>query len=170
LGGAVNIIRIAGVGVLLFVACGESPVVDHLHFVTAADAIEIYDAYAPAPAAPDVGSVYFTIVNTGSYADTLIGIETSTGGQATLHEMVAEAESMVMHATGPVAIAPHDTLRLAPGGFHVMVTGLSKPPKVGDTIAVALSFARTGRIDFSVPVLTYTDVVRHLEHAGGNEH
>lgn len=165
-----NIVRVGRVAIVLLTACGESPAVGRLHLVTATDAIEIYDAYAPAPAAADVGSVYFTIVNTGSSTDTLIGIETSTGKKAILHEMVAEAGTMVMHPTGPVAIAAHDTLRLAPGGYHVMVTGLSEPPQVGDTIAVALTFARTGRIDFRVPVLTYTDVVRNLERTGGHEH
>jgi len=164
----VNIFRIGGV-VAFVIACSESDNVTHFQFVIAADSIEIYDAYAPAPAAPDVSSLYFTVINAGSHADTLIGIETSIGESATLHAMSDEAGSMVMYPTGPVAIAPHDTLRLAPGGFHVMVTGMSTRPQVGDTIAVTLSFARTGRIDLSVPILTYTDVAQRLEMTGRHE-
>lgn len=163
-----SIFRIGGV-VVCVAACSESANVTHFQFVIATDSIEIFDAYAPAPAAPDVGSLYFTIINTGSHADTLIGIETSIAEDATLHAMRDEAGSMVMYPTGPVAIAPRDTLRLAPGGFHVMVTGMPTRPQVGDTITVTLTFARTSRIDFPVPILTYTDVVQRLEMTGDHE-
>jgi hypothetical protein len=40
---------------------------------------------------------------------------------------------------------------------------------VGDTMDVSLTFSRASRISFSVPVLTYTDVVRLLEETGGHE-
>jgi copper(I)-binding protein len=132
--------------------------------------LEIYDACAPAPAAPDVGSLYFTVVNVGSEPDTLLAIETSAGGRATLHEMVSEDGVMRMQATGPIAIPTRDTLRLRPGGYHVMLSDLPHRPAVGDTLAVVLSFARRGTIEFAAPVLTYTEVVRLLGEPGGTKH
>ena len=138
--------------------------------LTSAVGLEIYDAFAPAPAAPDVGSLYFTVVNVGSEPDTLVAMETSAGGMATLHEMIHEAGAMRMQATGPMAISASDTLRLRPGGYHVMLSDLSFRPAVGDTVDVILTFTRSGTIEFSAPVLTYTEVVRLLGEPGGTEH
>jgi copper(I)-binding protein len=161
--------RIGVVSTLILTGCGGPNEAAHRQPIASLGSIEIYDAYAPAPAAPDVGSLYFTVINTGSKIDTLTAIETSVGLNAALHEVVDEGGTMRMHPTGPVPIAAGDTLRLNPGGYHVMLTGLSHRPQVGDTIDVALTFYRASRISISVPVLTYTDVVRLLEKTGGHE-
>ncbi len=150
-------------------ACSESSEIEHFQLVATSGAIQLYDAYVPAPAAPDVESLYFSVVNSGSSADTLLKVETSAGEGATLHEMIDDGGRMRMHPTGPVAIAPGDTLRMMPGGFHVMVTGLNSQPQTGDTIEVAVTFSRAGRIGFSVPVLSYTEVVRLLQATGAHE-
>jgi copper(I)-binding protein len=161
--------RIGVVTTLILTGCGDSNEAVHRQPIVSLGSIEIYDAYAPAPAAPDVGSLYFTVINAGSESDTLTAIETSVGLNATLHGMVDEGGTMRMHPTGPVPIAAGGTLRLDPGGYHVMLTGLLQPPQVGDTMDVSLTFSRASRISFSVPVLTYTDVVRLLEETGGHE-
>ena len=147
---------------------GEQPLDRQL--LASAAGLEIYDAYAPAPAAPDVGSLYFTVVNVGSEPDTLVAVETSAGGTATLHRMIHEADAMRMQATGPMVIPASDSLRLRPGGYHVMISNLSNRPAVGDTLAVVLTFTRSGAIEISAPVLTYTEVVRLLGDPGSSEH
>ncbi|UCG86992.1 MAG: copper chaperone PCu(A)C [Gemmatimonadota bacterium] len=154
---------------VLLIGCGDPEASNTRQPAADAAGLEIYDAYAPAPAAPDVGSLYFTVVNRGSTADTLTAIETSAGGSATLHDMIHEGGLTRMHPTGPMPITPHDSLRLAPGGYHVMLSDLSRQPRVGDTITVVLSFARAGAIEFDAPVLMYTDVVRLLGDYGGSE-
>lgn len=151
---------------VLLIGCADSePASTRRHVATGAG-LEIYDAYAPAPAAPDVGSLYFTVLNTASGPDTLVAIETSVGARATLHNMVEEGGLMRMRPTGPMPIAPHDSLRLAPGGYHVMLSDLTSQPQVGDTIQVVLTFSRAGRIGFAVPVLAYSEVVRLLGSMG----
>jgi copper(I)-binding protein len=55
------------------------------------------------------------------------------------------------------------TARLAPGGYHVMLSELSAPLELGQTVPVALVFARSGTVRFVAPVLTYTEVVERLE-------
>lgn len=155
---------------MLMTGCGTGEQSPDRRLLASAAGLEIYDAYAPAPAAPDVGSLYFTVVNVGSEPDTLIAVETSAGGIATLHEMIHEAGAMRMQATGPMAIPASDSLRLRPGGYHVMLSDLSHRPAVGDTLAVVLTFTRSGAIEFSAPVLTYTEVVQLLGDPGGSEH
>ena len=161
--------RLAPVIMALLTGCGDPHASPARRPIAASAGLEIYDAYAPAPAAPDIGSLYFTVVNRGTAPDTLAAITSSAGGSATLHNMIHDGEAMRMLPTGPMPIAEHDSLRLAPGGYHVMLSNLSHRPSVGDTIAVVLTFSRAGVIEFHAPVLTYTDVVRLLENPGGNE-
>ena len=152
------------------VACGSSDNSMQYTLATSVGDLVVADAYAPAPAAPDVGSLYFTVINQGSQPETLLVVETSAGGTASLHEMTHVDGAMRMSPTGPFSIAPSDTLRMAPGGYHVMIEQISSRPVVGDTLDVALTFSHTGRIELRVPVLTYTEVARLLEGPGDHDH
>jgi copper(I)-binding protein len=151
-------------------ACGSSDHQEQTRTAATVGALEIVDALAPAPAAPDVASLYFTVINHGTLADTLTAIATSAGGVASLHDMVHVDGAMRMQATGPIAIAPLDTMRMAPGGYHVMMEQISTRPTVGDTLSVTITFSGAGRVDLRVPVLTYSDVARLLEGPGEQEH
>jgi hypothetical protein len=51
---------------------------------------------------------------------------------------------------------------LAPGGYHVMLTGLRRPLVAGDSIFIVLDLARANLLRFRVPVLTYTEMVERL--------
>jgi copper(I)-binding protein len=134
--------------------------------VATAGDLSIYDAYAPASAAPDVASLYFTVVNGATADDTLLAIRI-VDGKAELHDVVTEDGLTRMQHVPALPIPAGGTARLAPGGYHVMLTELSAPLEVGQTVPVALVFARGGTVRFAVPVLTYTDVVQRLE--GGPE-
>ena len=124
--------------------------------------LAVYDACAPASAAPDVGSLYFTVVNGGDAPDTLLAVH-SPVGTAMLHDVVTEEGVTSMRHVPAVEIPPHGTLALAPGSYHVMFSGLAGPLEVGDSIAVALAFARADTVRFRAPVLTYTEVVELRE-------
>jgi copper(I)-binding protein len=130
--------------------------------VAAAGDLAVYDACAPAAAAPDVGSLYFTVVNGGNEPDTLLGVA-SPAGTAMLHDVITEGELTSMVHVPTVEIAPHGTLALAPGSYHVMLSNLGEPLRLGDTVSVTLTFARAGQVRFVAPVLTYTGVVELLE-------
>jgi copper(I)-binding protein len=143
------------------VACGSDTETAALP-VAVSGGLEIYDAVAPASPAPDVASLYFTVVNTGQQPDTLTAVRTNVG-MAMLHDMVTEGGLSMMRHVPTIAIGARDTLRLVPGSYHVMLSGLSQPVRVGDTISVTLEFERAGQLTFNAAVLTYTDVVRQLE-------
>jgi copper(I)-binding protein len=151
------------VGALAATACAERT--DRIPVATAGD-LSIYDAYAPASAAPDVASLYFTVVNGGTVDDTLLGIRL-VDGTAELHDVVTDGGLTRMQHVPALPIPAGGTARLAPGGYHVMLTELRAPLEVGQTVPVALVFARGGTVRFAVPVLTYTEVVQRLE--GGTE-
>lgn len=148
-------------GALVLAACAERG--ERIPVATAGD-LSVFHAYAPASAAPDVGSLYFTVANRGAVEDTLIEIRV-VQGKAELHDVVAEEGLTRMQHVPALPIPALGTVRLEPGGYHVMLTQLGAPLEVGQTLPVALVFARSGIARFAVPVLTYSDVVERLEAA-----
>jgi periplasmic copper chaperone A len=48
---------------------------------------------------------------------------------------------------GGVAIAAGQKVTLAPGGYHIMLTGLTAPLKEGEMLHVTLKFEKAGDID-----------------------
>jgi copper(I)-binding protein len=153
----------AGVGI--FIGCGQANSGDVREPVATLGGLSIYDAFAPASAAPDVASVYFTVVNHGSNADSLLSVATAIG-DAALHTVVTENGRSRMQPVLAAPVLPGGQLRLRPGGYHVMLTGLAKPVQVGDTVEIALTFARAGTVSVRAAALTYTEVVERLESAG----
>jgi copper(I)-binding protein len=146
---------------ILAAACHADAVPDASPVAVKGD-LQVYHAYAPASPAPDVASLYFTVVNVGRLPDTLTAVHTNAG-MAMLHAMVMEDGLSKMKHVPAIAIAAGDTLRLVPGSYHVMLSQLPQPLEVGDTISVTLRFTQAGDLDFNAAVLTYTDVVERLE-------
>ena len=104
------------------------------------------------PKGADVGAGYFVVHNNGAAPDTL------TGGSADfatvgIHEMKTEGGVMKMaEMTNGLDIPAHGTLRLAPGGYHMMFTHLTKPLTKGEKVQATLTFAHAGpvTVDFNV--------------------
>ena len=86
------------------------------------------------PKGADVGAGYLTIHNNGATPDKL------TGGSADfaaveIHEMKTENGVMKMRELKDgLNIPAHGTVRLAPGGYHIMFTHLTKPLVKGETV------------------------------------
>ena len=49
---------------------------------------------------------------------------------------------MKMRPAGPLPIEPGKPVTLAPGGYHIMLSGLKRSLKQGDNFPITLSFAR----------------------------
>jgi hypothetical protein len=98
------------------------------------------------PKGASVGGGYLTITNTGSAPDRLIG-GSSDAGQFELHSMTMENGVMKMRpVTGGIEIKPGETVKLSPGGYHVMFVGLKKPLEKGQHVDATLEFAKAGKV------------------------
>ena len=62
-----------------------------------------------------------------------------------------------------VVVKPGETLRLAPGGRHVMLLQLSRKPAIGETVPVTLRFAKGGDVAIAAEVVAYADVEARLK-------
>jgi periplasmic copper chaperone A len=99
------------------------------------------------PKGASVGGGYLTITNTGTASDRLIGGSSDVAGQFELHSMTMENGVMKMRpVTGGVEIKPGETVKLAPGGYHVMFVGLKKPLEKDQHVDATLEFAKAGKV------------------------
>jgi copper(I)-binding protein len=104
------------------------------------------------PSGAKVAAGFFTIENTGSEADRLVGITTPLG-KAEVHE-TAEANgiSTMRPLEAGLAVAPGQKVTLAPGGLHVMITELKEPLKEGNMLPLTLRFQKAGEVDAALHI------------------
>jgi hypothetical protein len=109
-------------------------------------------ARATAPTAPSGGG-YLSITNTGTTPDRLISAKSPAANLVQVHEMKMDGNVMRMRELEHgLEIKPGETVTLAPGGMHLMMTGLKAPLKQGEKVPVSLVFEKAGSIDVELDV------------------
>lgn len=116
--------------------------------------IAVSGAYARASATPvaKTAAVYVTIVNAGPADDRLVSVSTPAARAAMLHRSEVVDGVARMEHVETFAIPAGERIEMAPGGLHVMLMGLDRPLKEGDTLALTLSFADAGPMTVDVAV------------------
>src|SRR5215475_7639164 len=89
------------------------------------------------PSGAKVASGYLTIENKGTAPDRLLGGSSDAAAKVEVHEMTNKDGVMTMRQLeGGLSIAPAATVKLAPSGYHLMLTDITRPLKQGDTVTV----------------------------------
>jgi copper(I)-binding protein len=116
--------------------------------------LKIGHPYAlPTIAQQPAGAAYLSIENTGKSADRLLSVNTPAARSASLHTMTMDGNIMRMREADAIAVEPGATIAMKPGmGYHIMLTGLKAPLKVGDRFPMTLGFEKTGKVDVTVIV------------------
>lgn len=104
------------------------------------------------PPMAKTAAAYMTIVNTGSEPDTLLSASTPVAGMAQVHHSFVENGIEKMRPAGPLELKPGASLKLSPGGYHVMIMDLKQPLTAGHDFPMTLTFAKAGKIEVSVHV------------------
>jgi hypothetical protein len=135
--------------------------------VNASD-VMVMDAFARASATPMAksGAAYLTIANRGAAAERLLSVSSPAANMAEFHEQILNGDVMTMRPAGALQIPANGTLKLSPGGIHVMLMGLRAPLKQGSTIELTLVFERAGEIKIAVPVGAVAE--GEHDHVGGS--
>lgn len=104
----------------------------------------------PVPAGLPNGVGYARIVNTGRAPDRLLSARSPVAARVELHEsMTVNGPMGAMSHMAPVAgldIPAGGEVRLAPGGRHLMLVGLKRALKPGESVPVTLVFAHAGAV------------------------
>src|SRR5712671_7807507 len=105
------------------------------------------------PGGAKVGGGYLTIQNKGSVADRLIGGSADVADKVQVHEMATTNDVMTMRPLDKgLSIEPGKTVKLAPGGYHLMLLDLKSPLKQGDKVPVMLEFEKAGKVKLTFDV------------------
>jgi hypothetical protein len=110
--------------------------------------IKIDQVWARAtPGIAKTAAIYLTITNTGTTPDTLEGeASTPAADHAILHEDKVTNGIMQMRPLKSLTIAPGKSVTLEPSdGYHLMLIGLKRPLKEGQTVPLTLTFDHAGR-------------------------
>lgn len=126
---------------------------------TASGTAEVAIAEPWARSSPEMaamGAAYLSLRS--ETADRLIAVDVpdSVAASAELHEVVADsAGTMKMQRVAAIDLPAGAEVRLEPGGQHLMFIDLARPLVEGDTVAVTLSFEKSGSRVVAVPVRSY---------------
>ena len=105
------------------------------------------------PKGAKIGGGYLTIENKGSAPDRLIGGSADVAGKVQVHEMAMNNGVMTMRPLdNGLIIEPGKTVKLAPGGYHLMLFDLKSPLKQGDKLPLTLEFEKAGKVKLSFDV------------------
>jgi copper(I)-binding protein len=105
------------------------------------------------PNGAKIGGGFLTIENKGSTPDRLIGGSTDAASKIEVHEMAMKDGVMTMRPLdNGLTIDPGKTVKLAPGGYHLMMFDLKDQLKQGDTVPITLKFEKAGEVNVSLAV------------------
>lgn len=118
------------------------------------DGVHIDGAYARVMPGAKTGAVFMSIENHASVDEVLTAITTDAAERAELHSHKAgEGGTMQMlKIEGGIPIPAGESHDLERGGDHIMLMGLTRAVKDGDTISMTLTFEHAGEVTVDVPV------------------
>ena len=116
------------------------------------------EGFAVAPAGGQASAAYPVIRSTVALVDTLLSLSSPDADSVHAHLTAREGDLLVMRRVEALAIPPGTPIRMAPGGLHLMLEGLTRPLHPGDTITLRLQFRLQGPRTLRLPLLDYEDV------------
>lgn len=115
--------------------------------------VEINDPWCrPTPNGAQVAACYLTVES--NVANRLTGVATPLAATSMIHDMSMEGGMMKMaEMAGGLPLVAKQDVELAPGGKHIMLTGLTAPLTEGTSVPLTFTFSAT-------PAMTVQAVVR----------
>jgi len=113
--------------------------------------LTVDNAWARAtPGKSQTGAAYVTIRSPSP--DRLVAASTPVAEKAELHTISMSGMVMKMRPVAGVDIPAGQPVTLAPGGMHIMLTGLMKPLQAGQSFPLTLTFEKAGARTVDVAV------------------
>jgi copper(I)-binding protein len=115
--------------------------------------VVVRDAWVrEAPPGAPVLAAYFTLENPGSKADKLVAVRGADFEKIEIHATEIRAGVARMIALAALPIPPHAVVRLAPGGYHIMLHHPRRVLAAGMSVKLELRFESGTRLTVVAPV------------------
>ncbi|MBI1208971.1 MAG: copper chaperone PCu(A)C [Azospirillum sp.] len=145
---------------------------------TKVGSLEIEHPWARATAASaQTGAAYLEILNRGTTPDRLIGAASPAAAKVELHTHIRDGGVMKMRPVEAIDLAPAGSVKLAPGGLHIMLLGLTQPLTKGAMFPLTLTFEQAGAVTVEVAIQgpgdgapSHASEMHHGDMPGGMTH
>jgi copper(I)-binding protein len=117
-----------------------------------APALLVQDAWTRQAPGSDVAAVYLTLRNPSTKPIVIVGVESSAASHAMIHETKTESGQSRMRPHEQLVVPPGQTVKLEPGGLHVMLHGLTQPVAVGQSVPLVLLLDGGGKVQVAAVV------------------
>lgn len=131
-------------GALAFVAALSAPAAAHA-------APQVSAAWSRPAVQGSTGVGYMTLDNPGP-ADALVAVETPLSRSVMIHRTAVVNGMSSMKMVARVPLPKGSRVTFAPGGYHLMFTGLTRPLASGQRLPATLVFASGARVNASFVV------------------
>ena len=148
---AASLLLLTSVGAV--VAQSEQHGMDHDVAASVGD-LEIHHAWARAGArTAKAGAAFLSVVSMSGEADRLVSASSAAAEIVELHTHLNDNGVMRMRQVEAIDIPAGEEVHLAPGGFHIMLIGLTRQLVEGESLDIELVFERAGPVELTVPVM-----------------
>lgn len=115
--------------------------------------VQVMHGWARAtPPGVAIGAAYLIIENRGSTPDRVVALSSSVAKRTELHETMMDGDVMKMHKLDGLEVSAGASVRLEPGAKHLMLAGLERPLKEGETFSATLTFEHAGKVEVQIEV------------------
>ena len=98
-------------------------------------------------------AAYMTIENAGAVDDRLVAARTDAARRVELHTHIMEdGVARMREVEGGIPAPAGAAVRLEPGGLHVMMMGLTRRLREGESVDLTLVFEQAGEIAVTAPI------------------
>lgn len=125
--------RVRGFEVVLAAIVLASPAI--------ASDVEVNDAWFRSLPAKVPAGGYFVLHNSGAQEISLTGAQSPACSMLMLHRSVESGGMSTMEDVASVPVAPGETVKFAPGGYHLMCMNPTPAMKPGNSVSVTLKFS-----------------------------
>jgi iron complex outermembrane receptor protein len=106
----------------------------------------------PTASGMPMGVAYFTLTNRGKTEDALTAAETPVAARVEFHQTQLTDGIARMRPLTQIVIAPGKTVKVEPGGIHIMLVELNRALEAGDSIPMTLTFRIAGKVEVRIKV------------------
>jgi copper(I)-binding protein len=106
----------------------------------------------PTPAGRPMGVAYLSITNNGTEPDALTGASSPAAASVQFHQTTLSDGMARMRPLAEITIAPGATVKVEPGGIHLMLVDLKTPLELGKFVPLTLEFRKAGSITVQLAI------------------
>ena len=125
---------------------------------------QVQAAWSRPAAAGTTGAGFMTLSNPDAKPDALVSVESPLAREVQVHQSSMKNGIASMQRVARVPVPAGGRVTFAPGGYHLMLMGLTKALKPGDAVPATLTFASGARVKTSFVVGFAPPAAEHHHH------